>query len=340
MADTTQPGVDAPKATEPVVSGPVELPLPVTTEADRNAAKRKLDRDSVEDRMAKARLSDVDVGLAPPEPPEGDAAGIGEPPTNEAVEPEAEQRPEAAPERTLKLKVNGQDVELTESEVIKRAQIVESAERRFQDAARMRAEAEAIARANQPQARPAQPETPTVTPEDRQIGKTLAYGNEEQAAQAVAQIRSRMAQPQQTYDPNEIARVASDRAIREMRFNSDLEKFGTEYKDVIDDPWQVFLGGQAAQQIYHRDRTQGVTRSDYEVFKEAGDHVRAYIDSIRHSGANGTPTAQLSERDQRKEGIPSQPRAAAARAKLPDNEPREKTASEIIAEERKARGLL
>src|SRR5712672_2091610 len=89
-------------------------------------------------------------------------------------------------EKKYKIKVNGQDREYTEAELIERAQKAESADQRFQEAAQLKREAEELR-----QAPPKDPVKPEVEENYLAEARRLQMGSEEEAAEVIKRLTQR-----------------------------------------------------------------------------------------------------------------------------------------------------
>lgn len=255
--------------------------------------------------------------------------------------------------RKFKLKVNGQELELTEAEVIERAQKAEAAERRFMDAAAMMRQAQQLAQQHQPPKQPEQPSTPENG--DDPLVRALMYGDEAEVRNALAELRK----PQQSVDPQQIAVMAAEMAAERSEYQSALSTALEKYPEVKEDQRlqevatsfvmdalaeDLMSLGYTQQMLAQAPRDQWWQR--HREARKAGYSVRGYSalfdtagQKLREWRSGGQqPTDGLADKAARKASAPSQPRAAHA-ATPARGEPRPKTQSEIIAEERKARGL-
>lgn len=252
---------------------------------------------------------------------------------------------QAAPpveERKFKLKVNGREVELPESEVIKRAQIAEAAQLRFQEASALYKQAQEIAaRFNgTPQAQPAQGQSASPQgPDAAALARKLAYGTEAEAREAVEYLLAQRNQGP-SFDPNQIALQAAAVAQQQMAYTSSLEKFGSEFKDVTDDPHLTYIAAQYFHQIKARDDAMGVQRHPYELMRDAGAATRQWAQSKLTPARTSAPNVNaesFAAKNAAKQAAPATVKPVNARAN--GAAAVAKTQSEIIRAERAARGL-
>lgn len=173
--------------------------------------------------------------------------------TAEEVKEEVKEEPKEEP-RKMKLKVNGQELELTEDEVIERAQKVEAAEQRFQEAARLRKEAEEL---RQQQAQPKLEAVPTVDDDDRALARALQMGSEEEAASVIKRLRN----SQSGIQPGQIAGVVEMVAAG--------NQFRRDYPEIFSDPDMTKIALDKDEQLVK----SGDRRSYSERYKAIGDEL-------------------------------------------------------------------
>lgn len=257
--------------------------------------------------------------------------------------------------RKFKLNVYGQELELTEAEVIERAQKAEAAERRFMEAAAIKRQAEELVRQYQSQSQK-QPEQPS-TPEngDDPLVRALMYGDEAEVRNALAELRK----PQQSVDPQQIVAQTAQVLAEQNEYQTALNSALNEFPEVkADQRLQEVATSFVMESLFEDLQRIGYTEQELKSVppnkwwdvrrraKQAGFGVASYHDLFMSAGTRTRtwrsggqqPTDGLAEKAARKASAPSQPRAAHA-ATPARGEPRPKTQSEIIAEDRKARGL-
>lgn len=262
--------------------------------------------------------------------------------------------------RKLKLKIDGREEELSEAEVIALAQKGRAADRRFQDAAAMMRQAQELATQHRPQPEQQKPEQPS-TPEtgDDDLVKALMYGSEAEVRTALSQLRQPQ-QPQQQIDPVQIARTAAEMAAERSEYQNALTTALDEYPEVktdvrlqevatsfaLDELKSDLIGlGYTEQMLKMAPQAQWWER--HREARKAGYSVRGYRDLFKAAGEatrawrqGGQPPASdgLAEKADRKAQAAPQPRAAHA-ATPARTESKPKTQAQLIAEERKSRGL-
>lgn len=228
------------------------------------------------------------------------------------VSEEAEQvedKREAVPEKKFKVKVNGQDREFTEAELIERASKAEAADQRFQEAARLKREAEELKQASQKA--PAEPE---VTDDDLALARALQMGSEEEAAKVIKKMRSAP-----TLNEDGIVRKIDER----LTFQSSVQRFQTEYPELFKDPNLSKLVAIKDEELVKN----GDTRSYYDRYKSIGDEMRSWLGTVKPA----------SEKQERKASIVTL-KTAAGRVVEKTDEDEEQSTSDTIANMAKARG--
>ena len=183
----------------------------------------------------------------------------------EVVEEEVSEEPAA---RKFKLKVNGRELELTEDELIARAQKVESADRYLADAA------EAFRKT---QASPDPAPQQASDEDDLALVRALQMGTEEEAVQAIRKIR---ATPSKKDD---VASLIDQR----LTFREAAAKFESDFKDVLSDPMMKRLAIQKDAELLQN----GDTRSYLERYTEIGNELREWKSSLT-KGSETTSKAQ------------------------------------------------
>lgn len=194
-------------------------------------------------------------------------------------EQEEEESPDtqaSAPTRKIKIKVNGRDMELTEQELVERAQKVESADDYLRSAS------EAFRRSlsqDPPKTVAAQPESDEVDDDDIALARALQMGDEAEAAKAIRRLRKTP-----SVKPDEITQLIDERTSLHRAFS----RFEGEYPEIVGDPrlWRM------AQDRDAELVAKGDTRSHYDRMKAVGDELREW------TGKLTTPSSQ--SRDDKK----------------------------------------
>jgi hypothetical protein len=229
---------------------------------------------------------------------------------------EAKEEPKEEP-RKLKLKVGGKELELTEQEVIERAQKNEQADEYLRQAVeRLRVAEETAKNASRLALPPKGDEPVKVEEDDLQLARRLQMGSEEEAAEAIRSLRARP--PGVT--PDVVAKVVDER----LSFQRAAEWFNGEYKDLLSDPLLKEL-------IYKKDSDLALAEPNLgysERLKRVGDEIRAWKEKI---------SPVKTDKEARKALIAPVPAAAGRQAGLEDEEG-DDSPEAVIAQMAKSRG--
>lgn len=252
------------------------------------ANKARLDRrNAIADSADEFRAADL-VDL------DGNPVQAARPPAEEEAEaPEEEpKRVEPAvaePEpRKIKLKVNGRELELTEAEVIARAQKVESAEEYLRNAA------ELSRNVTQRSVPSVQDEPARVEEDDLALARAIQMGSEDEAVQAIRKIKSRP-----SLEPDAVARVVDER----LSFRTAAEWFQTEYKELLADPILKSYVHKRDEELARAEPTMPYR----ERLQKVGDEVREWHKKVAGPTATSATTAS---KLQRKASVAPVPQAA------------------------------
>lgn len=242
----------------------------------------------------------------------------------------ADQTPEEVPVAKLtKIKVNGEEVELT-PELIAKAMKVASADKYLEEAA-------ATKRAAAPESKiPEGPSAEDVRREaverDRALVRAIQVGTEDEALAALQSLR----QSTPTTPKVDVDRMVDAR----LEFKTALSKFNDEFKDLVSDP-------QLHSIVLNRDAQlveAGDDRTYSERFEAVGKEVRAWRDSMVAkfapvSDAPKPPVASMTSKEKAKASAPSAPPVASATAKqAPAEDDGDEDSSSVIAKMAKSRG--
>jgi len=180
----------------------------------------------------------------------------------------------AEPERpkTFKIKVNGQEVDLTEAELIERAQKVEAADRYLAEKKR-EADlllAETRLRLEQPLAN-ADAEQDQVSDEDLELVRVLQVGDEHTAAKA---LKARIAKigSQQTIKPDVLRAQIKD----DMEVDNARKWFSQEYKDIASDPKLMMIATQIDEDLKKIENAERSFTSYMDRYRKVGEEVRKW----------------------------------------------------------------
>jgi hypothetical protein len=245
------------------------------------------------------------------------------PPQPEEVDPPApvDGEPGAGP-TTVKLKVNGKEMELPLEEVIARAQKVESADQYLADAAAQRRALEEQNRAPAPPA-PKQEEV-----DYSAMARALQVGSEEEA---VASLKKLVQQATVRPSPqDDVSRMIEERLMFRDAYNG----FRSEFKDVVDDP-RLFA---MALQMDREQTEKGDSRPYAERYTEIGTELRGWVSGFKGSSAPA-PAPAGQTRQERKETAPQTPTAAAGKAApQPQEQEEDDSPAAVVARMAAARG--
>jgi hypothetical protein len=282
---------------------------------------------------------DEELGLSPEDiPPEVN---------DEAVKPVDQiDKQMAQPETqvTKRVKIDGEERDVTEDELIRNYQKDQTASKRLEQAALRQKEldareAELAAREAQLTKQSSLPE-PQAT-EDQAVDDAVAdqflnaiyEGNSSEAKKLLGKLqlagRGASATPQPTVDLDAIADRAAARATEAIKADEAMEKFKTAYQDIVSDP---YLAKVADGFLDEELRSKPFA----DALEEAGKRTREWITAITPKPTeqpNGRRT-QVLEKKATIDNLPSQSSVSSSAAEEDDD-----SASDIIRNMRKARGL-
>jgi hypothetical protein len=249
-------------------------------------------------------------------------------------EKQAEEKPlepvqEHPQAKTYKLKVNGVEREFTEEQMVERARKVEAADEYLREAARLKREAEQLNTREVPPRESGRTEADLLE-ERRALVRAIQMGDEEEAMAALEKLQ----QPQRpALNAEELARTVDER----LTFNDAINRFKSEYADVLSDPVLRNLALSTDQSLV----AKGDKRGYWERYKAIGDDIRAWRSGLVKPAAEEQPAApdQSADRQQRKAAAPQPPKPANSRAPAAAREDEgEEDPREVIANIAKARG--
>lgn len=231
----------------------------------------------------------------------------------------------------VKVKVDGQELEMSLNDVVSGFQRKEASDKRFQEAARLRKEAEMLLQ-NKPQ------QTESVTHNEvaddvkssaKAVISSLLDGDEENAAETLAKMiagRGNATQNLSTYD------VVS-KVTQQLEVDSALQEFENEYADLLADPHLTSI----TNEYLAVERESGEHKTYSDMLKTAGNATREWLAQRGVTSANPTTTIQNNSRvaiKQRLEQIPTVSASAGNAQEV------EESAADVIAQMKKERGYI
>jgi len=228
----------------------------------------------------------------------------------EPEKPDAKEEPE---EQKYRVKVDGEEMEVPLSEILRGYQKDSAASRRLEEAARRQKELddrEAALNARQSaveqKIEPVIESKPVTT---EALLDAIYDGNRDEAAKLFAEFAKgrEIATPEQI-DPTQVAALVKQQIVVEDA----LDKFAVDYSDVVKDPYLANL----ADSFLDAELKSGTHRTYSEALKAAGDKTRDWVKQI---APQQTPQdASRAEKLHRKEGMTTMPRSTAARSSTPE----------------------
>lgn len=205
------------------------------------------------------------------------------------------QRSEPEKPRTFKLKINGQEVDLSEQELIERAQKVEAADRYLAEKKR-EADlliAETRLRLEQPSAQPVDTAQQEVSDEDLELVRVLQIGDEHTAARA---LKARMAKltSQPAIHMDAIAAKVKD----DMEHANATKWFQQEYKEIVTDPKLMMVANQLDADFRKLDLANKQVTPYLDRYRQIGEEVRKW------KGTSPEFSAKVEQKKQTLKNIP------------------------------------
>lgn len=289
-----------------------EVPAPTPELNPRNAAIAEIAKAAAERADAEsAELSEL-YDDKPAEPAQEAQEAPAEEPEQEQQEEQEEVAEEPAAPRTVRVKINGQEMDVPEDEIIATYQKERSADQKFQEAARLRDEAYAIFRQQQA---PKQAEVST-----KDLVEKIQYGSAEEAQAAFEQMQ-------------DLTAKRAQQVVQQELLNAELRAFATVNADLMNDP--VTRGALSAlEEHLAASEYQGTPRQRWD---EAAKQVRERfaMNTPKTPATAPVKAAPSQSRVERKASITTVPSASARIPSAPTTKPQ--TPSEIIAAERARR---
>ena len=239
-----------------------------------------------------------------------------------------------APTR-VKVKIDGVESEVTLDELTRQYQKNGAAERRLEEATRLLNEARAAVPpvgfappASSSESTPVEPQPQGGTDEAKAFLAALFDGDEVKALEALQKIG--LGRPQPTQNTAQLAAQLTPAIKQQLVVDSALEKFTTDYADIVKDPYLADL----ADRFLDAEVANGTPFT--EALEAAGQKTRDWLGSKGVTQASPSPTMNRDTKLERKAGIDSIP---ALNTKATTVEEPEQSAQDVIREMRKSRGL-
>lgn len=235
----------------------------------------------------------------------------------------------------VRVKIDGVESEVTVAEMQRQYQKNGAAERRLEEATRLLNEARAqtppVGFQKPAEVRNDEPgqQVADADQERKEFLAALYEGNEEKALEQLKKIG--VGRPQEpTLDTAQLtARLASE-IKQQMSYDSALEQFKVNYADIVADPYLADLADR------HLDAEVKAGKPFTEALEAAGKRTRDWLSSKGMATASPAPTIGRNEKLERKASID---RVNALNTKAATVEEPMMSASDVINEMRKSRGL-
>jgi hypothetical protein len=302
----------------------------IAEDGDGESEKPKSKRDLAMEAIDASRKRDLDVELG--------TAAAGE------VDPDEQREP-----AKRRVKVDGDEFEVDDEDLVREYQKGRTADRRLEQAAveRKQIEAERVALAAE-RAEWARSQAAggtraasasdggsqaTAFGEDdepaKEIYEALVSGDEDTAVAAIKKLTA--GRQDQAIPPEQVAA----RVRQQIAWEDAQAQFAQDYQDITADPLLRQIASNTLAE------TLKGAKSYNEAFREAGDRTRAWVrgagGSAQGGGAQAQPGPGLAERQSRKERIDNPTAINARAAGKPQAQP--ETAGDVIKQMRQARGL-
>lgn len=235
------------------------------------------------------------------------------------------QREETSPReptagRKLRLKVNGEERELTEEQVIALAQKVASADEYL----RIAKEAAAVSRPPVQEPAPSHVDVPEgPSEEDLALAQALQVGSTEEAAAAIHALRGRSPSPD----------VISSQVEDRIAYKQARDWVQETYSDVFDDPITARLFIAVDQDLL----ATGDRRPYRDRYKAIGEHIRTWKGGVKPATGQDPSLTSKERRKATVQVIPTAGRRVATEA--PDDDGDEDSTS-VIAQMARQRGQI
>lgn len=268
-----------------------------------------------------------------------------------------------APKPTRKVKVYGQEIEVTEDQFDQLLGKGIAFDRKAQEAAEYQRQLQAH---QQPQPAPAQPpaaqpqpvQPPSIQLDDgmlREVQRRLSYGTDEEQELALRDfatglIDQAQRRAQQGPTPDQIVHVAKEVAKAEMKaeaqFDSNLSTIGTEYPDLFKDEGLTLLAARQVGMLRSAYQQAGIQKDDLALYREAASQIQDRYLTPQAAAAPEQPQARTVQaappanqgRVERKRAAPQSPPAANRTASMGQPGPTVQSPADIVKWMQKSRG--
>lgn len=238
----------------------------------------------------------------------------------------------------VKVKIDGQEREVSVADMQRQYQINGAAEVRLQQATRLLNEARARAAAAPPVGSDARQgngdsaAAPENQPTAKEIVQALFTGSEEEATQAVQKLLAGRSTPvAPTHDPEQLVEQLAPVLKQQLVVESALDKFMAANADIVQDPHLVDLTNRFLEAEVAGGKPYP------EALQAAGEQTRGWLARMGvKPAAEPAPTTPRDKKLERKaamDNLPALNQTAASTQEPPQS------ASDVIAQMRKARGL-
>lgn len=216
--------------------------------------------------------------------------------SHESTQPDEEVSSDSTVKK-YKLKVNGRELELTEEELIARAQKIEAADEYLRQAAEARKRATPV-------------QEPVVDPtvlqrhrddEDLALVRAIQVGTEQEAVAALRKLREQSSSARPSLSRDDVSRTIDER----LAFNTAIERFSTEFEDVWSDPVLKKLAFDRDAQLLK----EGDVRTYWDRYSQIGSEIRSWRQSLSPAAKQ---EASMTERQERKAAAPKVPNVTAS----------------------------
>lgn len=244
-----------------------------------------------------------------------------------------DKQPASLDEQVVKIKIDGVESEVTVAEMRRQYQKNGAAERRLEEATRLLNEARAVAKPEPESVRFGDTEKKNDSDADGEVKSlvtALFEGDESTAFEALKKAGIGRSPEAPTLNIDQIAAQITP-AIRQQLFvESALEQFSVEFSDIVADPHLADLADS------YLDAEVASGKPYDEALKQAGLKTRDWLASKGVKTTEANPTIDRNTKLERKAGIDTIP---ALNSKATTVEVPEPSASDVIREMRKQRGL-